>query len=172
MRLHGPSSPGVRSSFAAYPEMSVPGLIAEDHSPGVFHPFSAYRQLESTAVLRLSVSSRQDSTGGSQPTGYGAAHRLSQPLSDVTPRLPSCHFQTGNAHGFSPFKGFILPQSTTYSSHVACPPDFAPKSCATSVPGRGSLGHADRHLGRRRRASFTSSGPCSSRKSAAAKKHG
>jgi hypothetical protein len=40
--------------------------------------------------------------GGSQSSSYGAAHRLSQPLSDFLLSLPPCHFQTGGVHGVRP----------------------------------------------------------------------
>jgi hypothetical protein len=42
------------------------------------------------------------STGGSHSTSYGAAHRLSQPLSDFLLSLPPCRFQTGGIHGVRP----------------------------------------------------------------------
>jgi hypothetical protein len=90
------------------PETSVLHLVVQNHSLGVSFPFNALSnesprppRLTGLAV-RLGPKTGSAFTDGSHPVSYGAAHRLSQPLSDLLLSLPSCHFQTGGVHGVRP----------------------------------------------------------------------
>jgi hypothetical protein len=69
------------------------------------------------------------------PAGYGAAHRFSQPLSDVFLSRPVHLFQVAGAPGVPPSRGLILPRSPVGSSPAACPPDVPPEGCAAPVLG-------------------------------------
>ena len=53
-------------------------------------------------AVRLGPKTESAFASGSHSAGYGAAHRLSQPLSDFFLSVPSCHFQTGGVHGVCP----------------------------------------------------------------------
>jgi len=144
-RLFGPSSPGVRSSFTASPEVPAPDLSVKSTSPRVPGPSNAYGQRESTSIpvswSGSSTISRRESTGRSHSTSYGPARRFSQPLSGSFLSSPSCHFQTGSAPGVPPFRGFILPRSPDDSSPPVYPPDVLPAGCAAFVLGESTLRH-------------------------------
>jgi hypothetical protein len=68
--------------------------------------------------------------GRSHPTGYGAAHRLSQPLSDFFLSLPSCRFQAGDVHGVRPSGISSLHKASNDSSPLEYPLAVPPAGCA------------------------------------------
>jgi hypothetical protein len=75
------------------------------------------------------------SVSRSHPTDYGAAHRFSQPLSDLFLSMPSYHFQIGGVHGVAPFRDLTLSRSSSSSSPLVYPLDVLPAGCAAPVPG-------------------------------------
>jgi hypothetical protein len=85
-------------------------------------------------ALRPSPKAKPVFAGGSHSTNYGAAPRLSQPLSDFLLSLPSYHFQTGGVHGVRPSGICSLHEASDDSS----PPDYPlvvpPAGCATQGP--------------------------------------
>jgi len=72
------------------------------------------------------------------PASYGAAHRFSQPLSDLFLSWPSHHFQAGGAPGVLPSRGLFLPRSSASSSPAACLLDVSPAGCAVPILGTGT----------------------------------
>jgi len=107
---------------------------------GFFSP-STHTGIESSRPSRLtgkaaqlSPKTRLASADGSHPTNYGAAHRLSQPLSDLSLSLPSCHFQTGGVHGVRPTGICSFHKASSNSSLPDYPLAVAPAGCATPDP--------------------------------------
>lgn len=121
------------------PETSVLHLSVQNHSPGISFPFNASGnesprppRLTGLAV-RLGPKTESASADGSHPASYGAAHSLSQPLSDFLLSLPSCHFQTGGVHGVRPPGIYSLPEASGNSSLPDYPLVVPPAGCA--APG-------------------------------------
>jgi hypothetical protein len=140
-RLPRRSSPGFRSSCTVLPEVPAHGLSTEGTSPGVRCPYSARgggSPRLAGCPVKLPRGSPGDCAGGSHSADYGAAHRLSQPLSGFLFPPPSCHFQAGGALGVLPSRGLFRPRSPDSSSPPACPPDVPPGGCAFPRPGEGN----------------------------------
>jgi hypothetical protein len=70
--------------------------------------------------------------------GYGAARRLSQPLSDFYPASPSHHVSGGWRSWGSPFRGFSTHEAPAAHRHRPTLLTFAPAGCALPRPRRGN----------------------------------
>jgi hypothetical protein len=126
-------SPGVpllkfNSPSRFVPETLVPRLSAQDSSLGFF-PLQRLRMRESTSPpgkpptspktrkQSISWSSSIQSEDQTKPAGrsptacFGAAPRLSQPLSDLFLSLPCHRFQAANVHGVVPSRDLVRSQS-------------------------------------------------------------
>jgi hypothetical protein len=118
------------------PETSVLHLSVQNHSHGISFPFNASgsespRPPRFTGLaIRLGPGAGSASANGSHPVGYGAAHRLSQPLSDFFLSLPSCHFQAGGVHGVRPPGICSLYEASGSSSLPDYPLAVPPAGCA------------------------------------------
>jgi hypothetical protein len=127
------------------PETSVLNLSAQDNSHGIFFPYSAYRQKESTSSpfdrrSQLARSENCSSTvDGSHSINYGVAHELSQLPSDLLLSLPPCHFQTGGTHGVRPTGIYSSCEASGDSSPPEYPLAVSPSGCATTGPRPGFL---------------------------------
>jgi hypothetical protein len=53
-------------------------------------------------AIQLNPKAESAFASRSHAASYGAAHRFSQPLSDLLLSIPPCHFQTGDVHGVHP----------------------------------------------------------------------
>jgi hypothetical protein len=86
-RLREQSSPGVRPSYTVCPEVPARSLSVCGHLSWGFAPLQRSGRRESTARQLPGRAPRfcRDCAGGSHPTGYGAAHRFSQPRSGLLP---------------------------------------------------------------------------------------
>jgi hypothetical protein len=112
---------------------TCPGLSTEGNSHGVFFPFNASRQLESTS-FRLTGRLPDDApkTAASCPL-TGPNPSATVPLSGFLNLsatflllLPSYRFQIGGAHGVASFRGLFLSRSPSGSSPLEYPLDVAP----------------------------------------------
>jgi hypothetical protein len=125
------------------PETPVLILSVQDNSPGICFPFNAYRHRKITSIpfdreaVHPGPKTRMAFVDGSHPVDYGAAHRLSQPLSDLPLSLPSCRFQTGGAHGVCPTGIYSFHEASRDSSPPEYPPAVAPAGCAAPDPRPG-----------------------------------
>jgi len=141
----------LRSLLHSTPDLSVLGT-----SLGVSFP-SAYA-LRRVHVLRVSPvrlpdsgirgARAQDCLARNLPAlptvaGYGPAHRFSQPQSEFFLSLPSRHFQTGNALGIHPFRGFVLLRVAAAHRLGHALVTFSPASCAVPVLGRDTRRRTD-----------------------------
>jgi hypothetical protein len=119
------------------PEISVLYLSIQDNSHGIRSPTTHTGKESPRPHRQTGLAIRNDpraiSTFADRPqsVSYGAAHRLSQPLSDLLLSLPSCHFQTGGVHGVRPSGNYSFHEASEDSS----PPDYplvvTPSGCAT-----------------------------------------
>jgi hypothetical protein len=119
------------------PENPVLRLSAQDNSHGICSPTTHTGKESPRPHRRTGLAIRNDpratstSADRSHSVSYGAAHRLSQPLSDLLLSLPSCHFRTGGVHGVRPPGIYSFHEVSEDSS----PPDYplvvAPAGCAT-----------------------------------------
>jgi hypothetical protein len=150
MRLCGSSSHAVRLSFTV---LAGPAAGTNPVAAALlgFGPLQRTGRRESTSLAATGYHLRgarsrlglpgfpRESTGGSQTTGYGAAHRFSQPLSDLLPLTTVLPF-SGRWHSWGcPFRGFILLRSPDGSSPPVCPPDVSPLGWPAPILG-GSTG--------------------------------
>lgn len=133
MRLRKRSSHGVQRSSTVYPESPrLPSLDVRHLSWG-FVPLQRIRGESPRPGCPGSAS-------GSHPTGYGAAHRFSQPLSDLFLSPPSHHFSGRWRSWGSPYRGLTLSRSPGDSSSPAYPLDVAPTGLEPPILGRGIHG--------------------------------
>jgi len=86
------------------------------------------RGVHGPPVTRRAPRSCRASVCGSHPAGYGAARRLSQPLSGLLPPSAVLPFPGRWRSWGSPFREFIHPRSPDDSSPPACPLDVPPDS--------------------------------------------
>jgi hypothetical protein len=77
-------------------------------------------------AARLGPKAASAFAGGSHTTSYGAARRFSQPLSDLSLSMPSCHFQTGGTHGVRPSGDYSFHEASCDSSSQDYPLAVAP----------------------------------------------
>jgi hypothetical protein len=82
-------------------------------------------------AVRIGPKTGPASTGGSHAASYGAAHRFSQPPSDLLLSMPSCHFQTGGVHGVRPPGNYSFHEASSDSSPPDYPLAVAPAGRAT-----------------------------------------
>jgi hypothetical protein len=87
------------------------------------------------AVRQQSENHCRLSVNRSHPADYGAALRLSQPLSDFAPPAALLPFSDKWRSWGCVLQGFFLSQSPDSSSPPVYPVDVAPAGCAASVPG-------------------------------------
>jgi hypothetical protein len=120
-RLPERSSHGVSPSFTACQRASVNGLSTDDTSLGVLVPFSASGKgrlrPSRLAPIRLPEVLASGPADGSHPADYGAAHRFSQPLSDLFLPPPSRHLSDGLRSWGSLFRGFVSPSVAAPARH-------------------------------------------------------
>jgi hypothetical protein len=119
------------------PETSALRLSTQDNSHGICAPTAHTSKKSPRPYRRTGLAIRNDpriaSTFADRPQSisYGAAHRLSQPLSDLLLFLPSCHFQTGDAHGVRPSGVCSFHEASEDSSPSDYPLAVTPAGCAT-----------------------------------------
>lgn len=144
-RLSERPSLEVQITFTVFPEFSAHDLSVESTSLGVYGPYSAWSEESSRLAGKPDeLPGFPGSASGSQPAGYGAAHRFFQPLSDLFLSSPSHHFQMGDAHGVPPYKGLLLLRSPDDSTPSACPLAVIPVGCACSFLGKSTSGRGYR----------------------------
>lgn len=146
------------------------GFISPSAHIGNQGPRSAHRPVR-VSVLTPNSSSELESTDSSHAVGYGAALRLSQPLSGLVPLatlLPV--FRQVTLLGFRPPGAYAFHEAplTRHQRHTLL--TLLPRVARPLSQAEDPLGTLAEHLGQRGRASFSSSGPSSSRKSAVTKK--
>jgi len=148
-RLLGQSSRGVRSSFAAFPEVSAHGLSAEGTSPGVPCPFSALgggNPRLSRLPARATPVPRDAPAAPTPPTTVPLTGFLNLPAASSSLRRPAIFRQVALL-GFCPSGVHLLARSPDGSSPPACPRDVPPAGCASPILGGGTSRHSVRYLG-------------------------
>jgi hypothetical protein len=153
-RLLERSSRGVRSSFTAFPEISVQDLSVEDDSHGICCPFSAYRQRESTSFRLTGRPPERDPKASSSLHQQVPICRLrcrSQVFStSQRPCSSHCHpaiFRQVALLGLHPPGIFSSHEASDNSSLPDYPLDVAPSGRAAPVLGWNAVRHMVRVLG-------------------------